>query len=218
MASARNQPELSCGLDEAGRGCLAGPVSAAAVILPPEYSLPGLNDSKTLSARQRDILAPKIRQCALAWSVGLVWPPRIDQINILQASLEAMAIAVGNLKISPTKLKIDGNRIIPAQVLASHWRKSHTSSIPNQIAIIAGDRLVPEISAASILAKTFRDKLMASLDKKWPGYGFGRHKGYGTREHLLALRKLGPTRQHRLTFRGVAPEPAARQLSFQDCL
>ena len=202
---------VTAGIDEAGRGCLAGPVVAAAVILPECYDLPGLNDSKACSAKTREMLAPRIRQCALAWGLGVVWPARIDAINILQATFEAMSRAVRCLKQPPAHLLIDGNKTVPDNVLALHWRKTHTAPLPSQRYIIGGDAIEPAISAASILAKTYRDKLMVRLEKRWPGYGFETHKGYGTEDHYAALRRLGPCPQHRLTFRGVLPEKAAPQ-------
>ncbi|MBQ9451702.1 MAG: ribonuclease HII [Desulfovibrio sp.] len=199
------------GIDEAGRGCLAGPVVAAAVILPARFDLPGLDDSKSLSVHLRETLAPRIKSCALAWGLGVVWPPRIDACNILQASLEAMAQAVRVLQISPALLLVDGNKTIPAAVLASTWQKGHTGPPPRQRAIVHGDASEPAISAASILAKTFRDALMCHLAKRWPGYGFEKHKGYGTREHFATLQLLGPCPQHRRTFRGVLPRQSALQ-------
>lgn len=211
-----NAPRFfTAGIDEAGRGCLAGPVVAAAVILPECYDLPGLNDSKACSVKTREMLAPRIRQCALAWGLGVVWPSRIDAINILQATFEAMSRAVRSLRCAPAHLLIDGNKTVPGEVLALHWRKTHTAPLPSQRSIIGGDAIEPSISAASILAKTYRDKLMTRLEKRWPGYGFEMHKGYGTEEHYKALRRLGPCPQHRLTFRGVLPEkPVARQGSL----
>ncbi len=202
---------VTAGIDEAGRGCLAGPVVAAAVILPECYDLPGLNDSKACSAKTREMLAPRIRQCALAWGLGVVWASRIDAINILQATFEAMSRAVRCLRCSPAHLLIDGNKSVPGEVLAFHWRKAHTAPLPSQRHIIGGDASEPAISAASILAKTYRDKLMVQLEKRWPGYGFKIHKGYGTEDHYAALRRLGPCPQHRLTFRGVLPEKPAPQ-------
>lgn len=196
-------PRLLAGADEAGRGCLAGPVVAAAVILPQSFDLPGLTDSKLLTPRRRQNLALAIQECALTWGLGVIWPQRIARINILQASLEAMARAASFLKLSPEILLIDGNKPIPEHVLAQFWKKRHTNAPPSQKAIIRGDALVPAISAASILAKTFRDKLMVALARVWPGYGFERHKGYGVKEHFLALKKLGPCKLHRPGFKGV---------------
>ncbi len=185
-------PESIAGIDEAGRGCLAGPVVAAAVILPARYDLPGLTDSKKVPEARRDILAVAIREQAVSWALGLAWPEEIDRINILQATMRAMARASIRLKCVPTLLLVDGNR-------------TFCSPVP-QKAIVGGDLSQPCISAASILAKTFRDKLMAALDTRYPGYGLARHKGYGTREHLKAIEQLGPCRIHRKTFRGVRPE------------
>lgn len=205
------QQIYTAGIDEAGRGCLAGPVVAAAVILPECYDLPGLNDSKACSAKTREMLAPRIRQCAVAWGLGVVWPARIDAINILQATFEAMSRAVRCLRCAPAHLLIDGNKTVPGEVFAFHWRKGHTAPLPSQRSIIGGDASEPAISAASILAKTYRDKLMTRLEKRWPGYGFEAHKGYGTEDHYDALRRLGPCPQHRLTFRGVLPEKPTPQ-------
>ncbi len=183
------------GIDEAGRGCLAGPVVAAAVILPPDFdpaALPGLTDSKALSAAKREALAPRIREVALAWGLGLAWPREIDRINILQATLRSMERAVACLKTRPVFLLIDGDKTCAAPY--------------PQRTIVGGDALVPAISAASILAKTFRDKLLCALDRRYPGYGFPGHKGYGAATHLAALRANGASAMHRLTFRGVLPE------------
>lgn len=191
---------LAAGIDEAGRGCLAGPVVAAAVILPARFHLPGLADSKKLSASKRESLAPAIRACAIAWGLGVIWPERICEINILQATFEAMAKAAHSLATRPERLLIDGPMIIPAAVMARIWPERG----PEQTAIVRGDDLEPAISAASIVAKTFRDGLMRKLDKRFPGYGFARHKGYGTSEHRAALAELGPSRLHRATFRGVS--------------
>lgn len=183
------------GIDEAGRGCLAGPVVAAAVILPPDFdpaTLPGLTDSKALSAAKREALAPRIREVALAWGLGLAWPREIDRINILQATLRSMERAVACLKTRPMFLLIDGDKTCAAPY--------------PQRTIVGGDALVPAISAASILAKTFRDALLCALDRRYPGYGFPGHKGYGAATHLAALRANGASAMHRLTFRGVLPE------------
>ncbi|MFW5730143.1 MAG: ribonuclease HII [Desulfonatronovibrionaceae bacterium] len=184
-------PGPVAGIDEAGRGCLAGPVAAAAVILPEPFPVPGLTDSKKLSPGQREHLAKSIKKHAAAWSIGLSWPSEIDRLNILQASLAAMVRAVKTLKSAPVHLLIDGNQKIPLSI--------------SQQTVIRGDVSEPCISAASILAKTFRDRLMAALDRRYPGYNLAGHKGYGTREHLLALRQLGPCPMHRMTFKGVRP-------------
>jgi ribonuclease HII len=190
-------PEPMAGVDEAGRGCLAGPVVAGAVILPPAYDLPGLTDSKKISAKTRQVLEKRIKEQALAWGLGLSWPPEIDRINILQASLTAMSRAVGTLRIAPAFLAVDGN---------------HEIHLPlPQRAVVRGDTLVPAISAASILAKTFRDRLLFHLEKRYPGYGLAQHKGYGVKNHFEALRVLGPCPMHRLTFKGVCPETQAKE-------
>lgn len=187
-------PRPFAGLDEAGRGCLAGPVAAAAVILPEDYRLPGLDDSKAMSARARAVLEPEIKAQALSWAIGVSWPREIDRINVLQASLRAMCRALRLLRVRPVFLAVDGNQPLPLD--------EAQQSIPG------GDGLVPAIAAASVLAKTFRDRLLAKLDNRYPGYGFAKHKGYATREHYKALEQLGPCRMHRLTFRGVAPQNA----------
>ncbi len=193
-------PCLTAGLDEAGRGCLAGPVVAAAVILNPAKPVSGLADSKTLSRKKREDLQKSIKANALAWSIGISWQKRIDRINILQATLEAMARAVCVLKTHPESLLIDGLFIIPENMLAGK-----IPHLPEQSAIVGGDQSRPAISAASILAKCFRDRLMITLSRKWPEYGFAKHKGYGTREHIKALEKFGPCPLHRMTFKRVRP-------------
>lgn len=191
---------MIAGIDEAGRGCLAGPVVAGAVILPENFNLPGLTDSKKLTPLKRRKLAVLIKVQALAWSLGVVWPADIDRINILQATFAAMAKAASHLRIRPTTLLIDGNKTIPEA------RLGVLAGSLSQRAIVGGDLVEPCISAASILAKTFRDLLMEKLEKRYPGYGFAVHKGYGVKAHLEAVKALGPCRMHRLTFRGVLPE------------
>ena len=187
------------------------------LLMAEEYDLPGLTDSKALSAAQREHLAPLIRQCALAWGLGVIWPATIDRINILQATFEAMSRAVAGLKRRPGLLLVDGNKTVPEPVLLPHWRKRHADApdLPRQNAVVGS---VPAISAASVLAKTYRDMLMEHLERRHPGYGFARHKGYGTADHYEALHRLGPCRQHRLTFRGVLPDrdegPGTRQGSL----
>jgi len=197
-------PQPWAGLDEAGRGCLAGPVAAAAVILPADLELDGLADSKVMTVEDRDRLEPQIKARALAWGIGLAWPAEIDRVNILRASLTAMCRAVNVLKLAPVFLAVDGNQPVPLNL--------------QQKSIVGGDGIVPAIAAASVLAKTFRDRLMRILDGRYPGYGFSGHKGYATRDHYDALHRLGPCRIHRLTFRGVAPEPAraGEQLCLPD--
>ena len=159
------------------------------------------------------LLAAEIGAVALAWGLGVVWPPEIDRINILQATLKAMCHAASVLKVRPKGLLIDGNQTIPEPLFrqrAACWPAS-----PRQKSIVDGDALVPVISAASIIAKTFRDMLMDKLDHRYPGYGFAKHKGYGSKEHFAALRELGPCPMHRKTFRGVLPErQTARQGSL----
>ncbi|GAU09965.1 ribonuclease HII [Desulfoplanes formicivorans] len=190
-------PEQVAGVDEAGRGCLAGPVVAAAVILPADYDLPGLTDSKQLTLAGRQRLEPLIRDQAVAWSLGLSWPREIESINILRASLVAMRRAVCTLRTVPAYVLVDGNQKIPF-------------SLPQE-SVIGGDAKVPCISAASVLAKTFRDRLMVHLDRRYPGYGFAEHKGYGTRAHQALLAGKGPCPMHRTTFRGVAPRSCSKE-------
>ena len=192
------RPLLTAGVDEAGRGCLAGPVAAGAVILPAGFHAEGLTDSKKVSEPRRRALEQVIKREALAWAVGVVWPEEIDRINILQASLKAMRLALARLRTGPELVLVDGNQRIPVLALP-------------QETIVDGDALEQAISAASILAKVFRDRLMTSLDKRYPGYGFARHKGYGSAAHRAALAALGPCRMHRRSFRGVLPEREAKQ-------
>lgn len=180
---------LIAGVDEAGRGPLAGPVVAAAVILDPVWPIPGLADSKTLSAKRREALAAQIREHAIAVTVSVVGAERIDRINILQATLQAMREAIEHLVPTPLLVRVDGNR-------------APRVDVPVQT-VIGGDRSDRAISAASIIAKTHRDALMMSLHEQFPGYGFDRHKGYGTAAHLEALERLGPTPAHRQSFRPV---------------
>jgi ribonuclease HII len=177
---------IICGVDEAGRGPLAGPVYAAAVVLNPELSIDGLADSKVLSATRRTQLAALIRDQAAAWSVAQASVQEIDELNILQASLLAMKRAVDQLKIRPTLALVDGNR---APKLNCEVRT-----------IIKGDALEPAISAASILAKTERDQFLLTLDELYPMYGFAKHKGYGTAQHIQAILKYGPCIAHRRSF------------------
>ncbi len=180
---------LIAGVDEAGRGPLAGPVVVAAVILDPDQAIAGLADSKALSARRREALAVQIRERAQSWAVVVVDAARIDQINILQATLEGMREAVLALDPAPALVRIDGNRA-PALPIAAET-------------LVGGDALDPAISAASILAKTHRDALMLTLHARYPEYGFDRHKGYPTRDHLAALQRHGPCPAHRQSFRPV---------------
>lgn len=177
---------MICGVDEAGRGPLAGPVYASAVILDPMRPIVGLADSKKLSARRRERLAVEIRDKARAWAIAAASVEEIDRLNILQATLLAMARAVSSLGVAPGEVLVDGNR---CPQLAFPVR-----------AIVGGDATVPEISAASILAKTARDAEMLKLHELHPEYGFDRHFGYGTALHLAALRLHGPSSCHRRTF------------------
>lgn len=175
------------GVDEAGRGPLAGPVTAAAVILHPDRPVAGLDDSKKLSEKKRLALAAQIRNCALAWSVVHVEPDEIDTLNILWATMTAMQRAVLALEPQPTAVLIDGNRVPEGLPCPAR-------------AIVGGDGLEVSISAASILAKTERDQRMLALDQTYPDYGFAGHKGYPTAAHLQALQQLGPTPTHRMSF------------------
>ena len=175
-----------CGVDEAGRGPLAGPVYAAAVILGTACSLSGLADSKALSAARRVTLAAAIRREAVAWAVASATVEEIDRLNILHATMLAMQRAVAALDSMPTEALIDGNR---CPQLGCRAR-----------AVVRGDALVPEIMAASILAKTERDAHMLDLHAQYPGYGFDRHKGYPTAAHIAALMALGPSPEHRRSF------------------
>ena len=188
-----NIDEVEAGCDEAGRGCLAGPVFAAAVILPKDFSHPLLNDSKQLTEKQRDFLRPIVEKEALAWAVTPVSPQEIDEINILNASFMAMHRSVDALKIRPTSLLIDGNRFKPYLGIAHHC-------------IIKGDGKYLSIAAASILAKTYRDEYMKDLAKKFPEYTWERNKGYPTKAHRAAIAEFGPTEHHRMTFRLLAEE------------
>lgn len=181
------------GVDEAGRGCLAGPVFAAAVILPPSFSHPFLNDSKKLSRKQREALRPVIEEQALAWAVGRAEVEEIDRINILQASFLAMHRAITGLSLPPELLLIDGNRFRPYPGIAHHT-------------IIGGDGLYLSIAAASVLAKTRRDEYMDGLHPIYPQYGWNRNMGYGTKAHRDAIVLSGPCDHHRKSF-ALLPQP-----------
>lgn len=183
---------LVCGADEAGRGPLAGPVVAAAVILDVRVAIEGLRDSKQLSPARRETLAAEIRAGALAWAVAEATVQEIDRLNILQASLLAMRRAIEALRPAAQFALIDGNQLPRLRIPAR--------------AIVGGDALEPAISAASILAKTHRDGLMRMLDERFPGYGFAAHAGYPTPDHLVQLQRLGPCVEHRRSF---APVRAA---------
>jgi len=179
---------LECGCDEAGRGCLAGPVVAAAVILPPDFRCPGLNDSKQLSEHQRDELRIIIEKEAVAWSVALVDEKEIDKINILNASILAMHKAVDKLNVMPQFIIVDGNKFKPYR------------EIPHQT-IVKGDSKYLSIAAASVLAKTHRDDLMLKLHGEFPQYGWNKNKAYPTIKHREAIARYGVTPYHRLTYK-----------------
>ncbi len=178
--------EFIAGVDEAGRGPLAGPVCAAAVILPKDAVVEGINDSKKLSAKKRDILFDEIKSVAIAYAVEFVYPDVIDDINIRQATALAMHNAVENLKQKADFVIIDGNDNIPYDIPYRY--------------VIKGDAKSQTIAAASILAKVSRDRLMEELDEKYPEYGFAKHKGYGTKAHMEAIQKYGVTEVHRKSF------------------
>ena len=178
--------QIVCGVDEAGRGPLAGPVVAAAVILPPHADIPGLNDSKKLSDKRRRELFPVIQEQAVAFGIGIATHEEIDEINILQATFLAMERALANLSVKPDLALIDGNR-------------EKDFGIPVQT-VVKGDSRSASIAAASILAKVTRDDMMLEMAEKYPGYGFDIHKGYGTKAHYTALTELGPSPIHRSTF------------------
>ena len=181
--------KLVAGADEAGRGPLAGAVFAAAVILDPNKPIEGLMDSKKLTEKKRIALEEQIKENAMSWSIAHATVEEIDSINILQASMLAMKRAVESLDVSPDHVLVDGNRCPQICYPVD--------------AIVKGDSLVAEISAASILAKQARDKELIVLDEQYPGYGFAQHKGYGTKAHIEALKELGPTEVHRRSFRPV---------------
>ena len=178
---------VCAGVDEAGRGPLAGSVFAAAVVLPETYDLPGLTDSKKLSEKKRDDLAARIKEQALAWSVASADTEEIAELNILHAAMLAMRRAVTGLALVPDKILIDGNRVPPDLPAPAE-------------AVVKGDSKIIEISAASVLAKTARDAEMYALAKRFPQYGFERHKGYGTAEHLAAIKRFGVLPEHRRDF------------------
>ena len=178
--------QVICGVDEAGRGPLAGPVCAAAVILPPHLEIPGLDDSKKLSDKRRRELFPIIKEQAIAYGIGLASHEEIDEINILQATFLAMERAIAQLQIKPEYAVIDGNR-------------AKDFGLPVKT-VVKGDSLSANIAAASVLAKVTRDMLMEEAAVEYPGYGFEIHKGYGTKAHYAALEKLGPSPIHRTTF------------------
>ena len=183
-----HQGLIEAGCDEAGRGCLCGPVSCAAVILPPDFVCEELNDSKQLSEKKREELRKIIEKEAVAWAVVMVSPEEIDEINILNASIEGMHRALSKLNIKPGHILVDGNRFKPYEDIP------HTT-------VVKGDATFMSIAAASVLAKTHRDELMLELAEKYPGYGWEINKGYPTKKHREAIRQLGVTPLHRKTFR-----------------
>ena len=185
-----NQKLLIAGTDEAGRGCLSGPVTAAAVILPKSFRHPMLNDSKKLSAKQRAILAPIIKQAAISYGISHVSPQEIDRINILQASIKAMHKSIAKLVTSPDFIIVDGNKFNPYP------------NIPHET-IVKGDGKFYAIAAASVLAKTARDEYMLALHKKFPYYQWNKNMGYPTSIHKAAILKWGVSPHHRKTFKGV---------------
>ena len=190
MLRSYSQKLLIAGTDEAGRGCLSGPVTAAAVILPKSFKHPMLNDSKKLSAKQRDILAPIIKQAALSYGISHVFPSDIDRMNILQASILAMHKSIAKLKIIPEKIIVDGNKF------------NSYLKIPHET-IVKGDGKFYAIAAASILAKTARDEYMLALHEKFPLYQWNKNMGYPTEKHRNDLSTYGITPHHRKTFKGV---------------
>ena len=176
------------GLDEAGRGCLAGPVVAAAVVLPPDAHLPGLDDSKKLSAEAREALLPVIQREALAVGIGQCSPAEVDELNVLWAAMEAMRRAAASLPLAPDLFLVDGNREVPG------------APCPQET-VIKGDTLSLSIAAASVVAKVTRDRIMVTLDAAFPVYGWAGHKGYPTAAHYAALAAHGPSPHHRRSFR-----------------
>ena len=184
---------LEAGCDEAGRGCLAGPVVAAAVILDPKNPIDGLDDSKKITEAKREKLRPEVEFKALAWAVGIVTNEEIDQINILKGSFVAMHRALDQLKKKAQFIVVDGNRFIP-------YKK-----VPHEC-VVKGDGKYQNIAAASILAKTHRDEIMRKLHEQYPHFGWDNNKGYPTKQHRLALRKHGATEWHRMSFQLLQPE------------
>ncbi len=199
---------LEAGTDEAGRGCLAGPVTAAAVILPTDFENTILNDSKQLSEKAREKLKPIIEEQALSFAVSHLFPNEIDEINILNASMKGMQESVLKLNTTPEFIIVDGNRALNAKLgLKNNFGKQFSvkeiellKSIPNQ-SIIKGDAKFMSIAAASVLAKTYRDKYMDKIHEEFPMYNWKKNKGYPTKEHREAIRKYGTTKYHRLSFR-----------------
>ncbi len=194
LLSYLSETEIEAGCDEAGRGCLAGGVFAAAVILPKDFYHPLLNDSKKLTAKQRELLRPIIEKEALAWAVTEITPAEIDKINILRASIKAMHCSLDKLSITPTSILVDGNKFYKYK------------NIPHTC-IVKGDGKYASIAAASILAKTHRDEYMLKLAKEYPQYGWDKNMAYPTKEHREAIEKWGVTPYHRLSYRLLNQEP-----------
>lgn len=194
LPNAYNLSVLEAGCDEAGRGCLAGPVCAAAVILPPDFHHPWLNDSKQVSEKRREALRPIIEENAVAWAVAMLSPAEIDKLNILRASITAMHRALDALTVTPQAVIVDGNRFSPWRDVA--WQT-----------FVKGDGRFGNIAAASILAKTHRDEYMRRLHEQFPQYGWDVNKGYPTAAHRRAIAEYGVTEHHRRTFR-LLPEPS----------
>ena len=211
----QNENYIYIGIDEAGRGCLAGPVVASAVILSKDNVIVGLDDSKKLSPLKRKLLAKEI----FAYSqvgIGVVWQRKIDKINILQATFHAMAKSVNSLcskskNINNLYLQIDGNKLIPNIILEKYLTRN---IMLYQESIIGGDGLVSSIAAASIIAKTYRDKIMTTLHIRYPQYNFAKHKGYGTKEHIEAIKLYGACPLHRMTFAPLNTILQGKQMSF----
>ncbi len=193
LAQFHTKGKIETGCDEAGRGCLAGPVVAGAVILPPDFSDELLNDSKKLTEKQRYKLRPIIEKEAIAFAIGIVSNEEIDEINILNASFLAMHRAIDALGTIPESILVDGNRFTPYQSIEHHC-------------IIKGDGKYLSIAAASVLAKTYRDDIMQMLHKEYDGYGWSKNMGYPTKQHRAAIKLLGTTEHHRMSFKLLADE------------
>ncbi|MDG2432650.1 ribonuclease HII [Flavobacterium sp.] len=210
--------QLEAGTDEAGRGCLAGPVTAAAIILPPNFENALLNDSKQLSEKVREQLRPILEQQAITYAVTHLFPNEIDEINILNASMKAMQESVLKLSVNPNFIIVDGNRKLNAKLglkslvgkVFSLEETELLKTIPNE-SIIKGDSKYLSIAAASILAKTYRDEYMNRIHEEYPMYNWKKNKGYPTKEHREAIRKYGPTKYHRMTFK-LLPEQLSLDL------
>ena len=189
--------ELVAGIDEAGRGCLAGPVVAAAVVVDPDCRIPGVDDSKRLSGQQRERLARTIKRRAVAWAVGTGDAALIDRVNVLEATRRAMRFALRSLTVRPGVALVDAVPLGPVEVGGA--------AVPT-VPLVRADSLSFAVACASIVAKADRDRMMTAYDRRYPGFGFASHKGYASERHRAALRELGPTPLHRLTFRSVLPE------------